>query len=139
MPPESAEPIVRAVLFASDSAKLAEFYLDVLGMKRSHEDEYHAVLRQPGFDLIVHQLPQHIAAKVKIASPPVRRESGSMRLDFRVANVATSRDRASSLGGGIDDSPPPWAEPGTRFFLGFDPEGNVFGIEQAGESAQGRR
>lgn len=32
-------------------------------------------------------------------------------------------------GGGIDKVPPPWVEKDTDFYLGYDPEGNVFGVE----------
>jgi hypothetical protein len=34
------------------------------------------------------------------------------------------------LGGDIDGHPPSWAERGANFFLGYDPEGNVFGVSQ---------
>jgi hypothetical protein len=45
--------------------------------------------------------------------------------------VPGSRALARSLGGEIDDRPPPWAGGDTSFHLGHDPEGNVFGAQSA--------
>jgi hypothetical protein len=30
----------------------------------------------------------------------------------------------------VDDAPPEWAARDANFFLGYDPEGNVFGVSQ---------
>jgi hypothetical protein len=53
-----------------------------------------------------------------------------MRLDFPVASIRDSRRLARSLGGDVDDTPPPWADSKTNFFFGYDPEGNQFGVSQ---------
>jgi len=121
---------IRAVLFAKDLAGMARFYSEALGMSRGESGEHHAVFQRSGFELIVHQIPKHIADRIKIESPPIRRESGAVRLDYPVASVENSRAVAKSLGGDIDGDPPSWAERGTNFFLGYDPEGNVFGVSQ---------
>ena len=52
------------------------------------------------------------------------------RLDFPVASVKDSRKLARSLGGDIDDAPPPWADRNADFFFGYDPEGNQFGVSE---------
>jgi predicted enzyme related to lactoylglutathione lyase len=121
---------IRAVLFAKDLQRVTNFYCEALGLERSMQDENHALLRQSGFELIVHQIPDHFAATIEVADPPNRRESGSLRLDYPVASVKSSRARAASHGGCIDEDPPSWAERGTNFFLGYDPEGNVFGVSE---------
>ena len=77
---------------------------------------------------MLHRIPKEIAATVVITEPPVRRVWAATRLDYPVSSVETSRSLASSLGGDIDDSPPPWAERGSTFFFGYDPEGNQFGV-----------
>jgi predicted enzyme related to lactoylglutathione lyase len=121
---------IRAVLFAKDLERMATFYSVALGMKRGTSDEHHVVLQRSDFELIVHQIPNHIAHGIEIADPPARREAGSLRLDYPVESIESSRSLAKSFGGGIDEVPPPWAERGTNFYLGYDPEGNVFGVSQ---------
>lgn len=49
----------------------------------------------------------------------------------RNEDVAAARAVARSLGGEIDDRPPPYGGNDTRFHLGHDPEGNVFGAQSA--------
>ena len=121
---------VRAVLFAKDLNKVATFYSRALGMTRESGDDRHALLKQNSFELIVHQIPKQIAEGIDISEPPARREIGAVRLDYPVGDIDYSRALARSLGGAIDESPPPWADRGTNFYLGFDPEGNVFGVSQ---------
>ena len=121
---------VRAVVFAKDLGKVAGFYAGSLDMECLKRDEYHAVLGCRGFELIVHQIPDRIAADIEIDAPPVRREGGAVRLDYPVDNIDRSRASAKSFGGHIDESPPEWADRDTNFYPGFDPEGNVFGVSQ---------
>ena len=64
------------------------------------------------------------------SSPPKRRVSGAIRLDYPVANIEKSRTAARSLGGDIDVAPPEWADRTANFFFGYDPEGNQFGVRQ---------
>lgn len=123
--------MVSAVLFAKDLRKVATFYTRVCAAKVRNEDAHHADLDCGGFQLIVHQIPEHYAKAVIISDPPRRREHGAVRLDFPIADVAASRAVARSLGGEIDDRPPPYAGNDTPFHLGHDPEGNVFGAQSA--------
>ena len=121
---------IRAVLFAKDMRRVTSFYCDALGLECDSQDNNHAMLKHSGFELIVHQIPAHIAATMRVANPPDKRESGSLRLDYPVASIEASRTLAASHGGRIDQDPPSWAERGTNFFLGYDPEGNVFGVSE---------
>jgi predicted enzyme related to lactoylglutathione lyase len=118
---------VSAVLFVKDLPKVAAFYATALGMQCTFGDQDHSVLNCRGFELIVHQIPKHIADQIKIEQPPVRRVRGAVRLDFPVENIEESRRTARSLGGAIDDAPPSWADHNSQFFFGYDPEGNQFG------------
>lgn len=119
---------VRAVLFAKDLEKTAAFYSGALGFERRSGDREHAVLGCGGFELVVHQMPKAIADTIAIKNPPERRTSGAVRLDYPVASVAEARRLARSLGGDVDDEPPPWAARDANFFFGHDPEGNQFGL-----------
>ena len=119
---------VSAVLFARDARRLAQFYVVVFGAAVSTMDADHAALDLGAFRLVIHQIPGHLAKAIEIRDPPLRRESGAIRLDYPVPDVVAARPAAKQLGGQIDDAPPPWADANTRFRLGFDPEGNVFGV-----------
>jgi hypothetical protein len=121
---------VRAILFAKDLEKVAVFYVGALGMVRVSGDKEHAVLDCDGFELVVHQIPKNIADTIVITQPPVRRVWGALRLDYPVASADSSRRLARSLGGDVDSAPPPWAGNDTSLFLGYDPEGNQFGVRQ---------
>jgi hypothetical protein len=120
---------VSALLFAKRLGVVAEFYQVVFGAHVSRSDANHAVLDFDGFNLMIHQLPAHLAVAVAVKSPPERREQSAIRLDYPVDDLAHSRSEAARLGGVIDDTPPPWAANDTTFFLGHDPEGNVFGVK----------
>jgi predicted enzyme related to lactoylglutathione lyase len=122
---------VSAVLFAKDLAKVTAFYEQVFAMTSTVADEYHSSLNCRGFNLIVHQIPKQFADHITIAQPPERRAEVPMRLDYPVRSVSDARRIACSLGGEIDEAPPGWAERNANFFLGCDPEGNVFGVTEA--------
>ena len=121
---------VSAVLFAKDLPTVAAFYSTAIGLKVLVSDEYHTRLECCGFELIVHQIPRHMADGIAIDRPPQRRTSSAIRLDYPVRNIAESRRHARLLGGDIDESPPPWADQAARFYCGYDPEGNQFGVAE---------
>jgi len=121
---------VDAVLFVKDLSRVATFYTGALGMTCLFRDGDHWRLDCRGFELIVHQIPGHIAADIRIDTPPERRVWGAIRLDYPVRDLGESRLMAQALGGGIDDTPPPWADPNEKFFFGYDPEGNQFGVSE---------
>jgi predicted enzyme related to lactoylglutathione lyase len=123
---------VSAVLFAKDHARLAAFYRDALGFVFTGGDEDHSVLNCSGFDLIVHQIPKHLLDEPKVEGVPTPRKHGAFRLNVPVDSIETARSRAASLGGQVDDVPPPWAAPDGNIYLGHDPEGNVFKLSQRG-------
>jgi predicted enzyme related to lactoylglutathione lyase len=122
---------VSAVLFAKDARRVATFYFEVLGAKVLSADAHHSLLDCRGFHLLVQQIPEHLAKDCVVTDPPLRKEAGSIRLDYPVTNLADARRRSKQFGGQIDDEPPEWAGGDTSFFLGFDPEGNVFGVKTA--------
>ena len=121
---------VDAVLFVKDLQRAGAFYVGALGMKCLFSDQDHWRLDCQGFELIVHQIPHHLAADIEIATPPERRVWAAIRLDYPVPNLAESRQRARTLGGGIDAAPPPWADANAKFYFGYDPEGNQFGVSE---------
>ncbi len=77
----------RVVLFAT-----------ALEMKVIASDEHHSRLECHGFELVVHQIPQHIAEGITIERPPKRRVSGAIRLDYPVADIEKSRTSGARAG-----------------------------------------
>jgi predicted enzyme related to lactoylglutathione lyase len=122
------ESPVSAVLFAKDHAKVASFYRDAFDARTLSGNADHTVLEFRGFQLMIHQIPRHLAKDIAMPNPVQRREQASLRLDLPTRNLERSRTVAKLLFGTIDDTPPPWAAPDARFHLGHDPEGNVFGV-----------
>lgn len=118
------------MLFVRDVRRVTRFYVGVFGAYVRSVDDRHAALDIRGFRLVIHEvsvpLPPFDASKL-----PERRESAAIRVDYPVTDIVKARNEAKQHGGSIDDQPPSWAPPGTQFFLGFDPEGNVFGVTQA--------
>jgi predicted enzyme related to lactoylglutathione lyase len=120
---------VSAVLFARDQENVAAFYVAVIGAETTTSDANHTSLTCASLELIVHQIPGHLLPPMASNEPVQRRERGAIRLDYPVADLARARREAIRLGGSIDAQPPPWARGDTSFFLGQDPEGNVFGVK----------
>jgi predicted enzyme related to lactoylglutathione lyase len=122
---------VSATLFVKDLKRVSVFYAQALGMTQTQGDEHHVHLNCRGFNLVVHQIPQHIAAGITSEQPSHRRVEAALRLNFPVTSIAEARRLARSLGGEVDDKPPAWAGLDANTFLGCDPEGNVFKLSES--------
>jgi predicted enzyme related to lactoylglutathione lyase len=123
-------PAVSAVLFVRDVRCVTRFYVAVLEANVLAVDDRHAALDVRGFRLVMHEITPALPPLGE--APPTRRQEAAIRIDYRVEDVVSARSAASRHGGQIDELPPAWAPEATRFFLGHDPEGNVFGIHAGG-------
>ena len=123
---------VSAVLFAIDHAKVARFYREAIGLIYTAGNDDHSVLSRGGFELTVHQIPKHHLDESNADGAPARRGNGRIRLDFLVDSVEAARSAAAKFGGQVDDVPPGWAPKDANFYLGHDPEGNVFKLSERG-------
>lgn len=121
--------VVSATLFARDHKSVAAFYCAVSAATVARDGAHHAVLICAGFELVIHQIPPHLMPEVTTGEVVRRREQSAIRLDFPAGDIAQARRAAARLGGVIDEQPPPWAGGDIGFFLGHDPEGNVFGVK----------
>jgi predicted enzyme related to lactoylglutathione lyase len=120
---------VSAVLFARDQGVVAAFYQALFGATIRNSNTDYTALSCAGFELTVHQIPRQLLPALEPGQAVQRRERSAVRLDFPVADPSHARREAHRLGGSVDDRPPPWAGNDQRFFLGQDPEGNVFGVK----------
>lgn len=119
-----------AVLYAKQPEKVAAFYEQVANMRVCHADSQYIELQSNSFQLVVLQIPKRIADTVVIASPPVRREAGAIKLVLFTPSIAGAREAAAKFGGVLNGPEREWLFQGHKVCDGHDPEGNVFQLRE---------
>ena len=119
------EPHAAAVLYAKDLNKVAAFYAALPGFAAVDRDAEHVRLESPAFQLVVLQIPRHLASTVHVTVPPARRSDLAVKLVFFVPNIAAVRALAPALGGALNGPDKEWSFNGSKVSDGLDPEGNV--------------
>jgi predicted enzyme related to lactoylglutathione lyase len=117
-----------ALIYAHRLDKLSAFYQQVLGMSLLHANAELHVIASADFQLLIHALPAHIAASLRIAVPPEQREDQAIKLFFSVANLEAAALTARTLGGDLFG--PEYAGPGFKMRNAYDLEGNVFQLRE---------
>jgi predicted enzyme related to lactoylglutathione lyase len=123
-------PQAGAVLYAKDFRRLAEFYRRVAGLQEREAADDFICLESNAFQLVVLQIPAHIAETITIETPPRRRESTPIRLVLFVASVEAGRSAARENGGELNPPEREWSFQGHKVCDGVDPEGNVFQLRE---------
>lgn len=126
-----APPKAGAVVYAKDVAAMEAFYRHVAGLEVTETQSGHVVLESPTFQLVVLQIPEVIAASVKIDTPPKRRTQTPIKPVFPVESLAAARTAAANHGGELNPPEREWEFQGCRVCDGHDPEGNVVQLRQA--------
>ncbi len=116
------------LIYACDTERIAHFYQEILGMRRLHEREDLIVMQSDDIQLLIHQIPAHIAANIVILSPPKRREDTALKFFFTVPSLSQASLAAAELGGQVFDES--WEGPGFTVCNAMDPEGNVFQVRE---------
>ena len=116
-------------LYARDLGCLADFYQSFLGMARLHASDELVVLESQDVQLIVHQIPLHIASGITITTPPTPREDSALKFFFTVPSISNARSMAVELGGGVLDGV--YQGRGFRASNAWDPEGNIFQVRES--------
>lgn len=116
-------------LYAKEVNRIAHFYETVLGMTRMHATADITVLQLQDMQLVVHQIPAHVASTIDISSPPKRREDTALKFFFTVDSIANARTKAAALGGEVFNEQ--WQGPGFTVCNAMDPEGNVFQVRES--------
>lgn len=125
------QPAAAAVVYAKDLQRVSRFYAGVTGLRAVQQEAGFVVLETPGFQLTLVAIPTRVAERIEIASPPLRREDGALKLAFFVPSIAAMRPLAANLGGIVDGPEREWEMQGWRHCDGHDPEGNVFQLREA--------
>jgi predicted enzyme related to lactoylglutathione lyase len=115
-----------AVLFTINLRSLAHFYERVADMRVIRTEDDHIGLETGSFRLTIHQIPERHAKSITIATPPVVREGGALKLALPVQDIAQARETAVQLGGMIYGREREWFYEGSTICDGYDPDGNVF-------------
>jgi predicted enzyme related to lactoylglutathione lyase len=128
-------PQAGAVLYARDFRRLAEFYRRVAGLQGREAADDFICLESDAFQLVILQIPAHIAETITIETPPRRRESTPIKLVLFVASVEAGRSAARENGGELNPPEREWSFQGHKVCDGVDPEGNVFQLRQQSGAA----
>jgi predicted enzyme related to lactoylglutathione lyase len=127
----SYESRTGAVLFASGPDQVATFYSKVLGLGETNRDDDHILLESPGFQLVVHRIPDRSArAATQPAEPPTRRATAAFKPVFFVPNLESVRVTVSAHGGTMEPRDMEWSFNGAAVCDAVDPEGNVIQFRQ---------
>jgi predicted enzyme related to lactoylglutathione lyase len=127
-------PHAAAVVYAKNLKRVAEFYARVADLSLNQAAEDHVVLASDAFQLVVVQIPKHLAEAIEVEEPPVRRTRTPIKLVFFVKSIAAARDVANSEAGALNPPDAEWLFEGSRVCDGHDPEGNVFQLRQVGNA-----
>ncbi|WP_274391205.1 VOC family protein [Xanthomonas campestris] len=96
-------------IYAKDLERVAAFYQRLLGMQAIHSSKELVVLNAAALQLVIHAVPEAIAASIAIADPPSRRENTALKFFFTVPSIAQLAELATALGGEI--LPEQWRGP----------------------------
>jgi len=124
-----------AIVYAKDIHSLARFYAAVADLEVMHEVDDHIVLESESVELVIVAIPAATAARIVIATPPVRRENTAFKLVFAVPSLADAREAAHANGGELNPPGKEWKFQGLRVCDGCDPEGNVIQLRELPEDA----
>ncbi len=120
-----------AIVYAKDVARLARFYAAVADLEIVHEVTDHSVLESETHELVIVAIPAATAARIVIATPPVRRENTAFKLSFAVPSLAEARATSGAAGGELNPPEKEWDFQGMRVCDGCDPEGNMIQLREA--------
>lgn len=123
----STKPDVCVVIFASNVARLSQFYRELISMTVASSDAHHVALTIPGLQLVIHGMH---GEPEPVSTPPAIREDTCIKVCFPIENIAAVRDKAIVLGGFIKPPEFEWESDGIVACDGNDPEGNVIQVRQ---------
>ena len=113
------------MVFAKDKGRVSAFYRLALGLEAVESKKSHDLLKGQGIELVIHAIPNGIAAGIEISAPPAVRDTAVFKPAFVVADLEAVRQVAERTGGGLKPSEAAWSIRGAKVLDGWDPEGNV--------------
>lgn len=120
-----------AVIFAKDYRALARFYRQVAELTETEVHKDYILLEAAGFQLVMHPIPERIAAGITIETPPRPRSNAAIKLFLSVGSMEAARQKAKELGGELYGADKEWNFQGSKRCDGVDPEGNEFQLRES--------
>ena len=117
-----------AFVYAKDVARLAAFYQTVLDLPRVRDTGELAVLGTDPWQLVIHAMPDAIAAGVTVATPPEPRAGTALKFFFSVDSLARAGEHIATHGGHL--LPERYSGPAFVVANALDPEGNIFQLRE---------
>lgn len=118
-----------ALIYAKEFQRLSAFYRDLLGMTKLTSDSRHQVIENADCQLIIHEIPLHIANTVTITTPPVPRDEAAIKLFFTVPSLEGVKETVRRNGGLMFGDV--YEMKGLYVRNGYDCEGNIFHLRAA--------
>jgi predicted enzyme related to lactoylglutathione lyase len=119
------------VVFAKNKKRVSAFYQQTLSLKVIESDSSYELLRDKGYEVVVHTIPKKYAVGIKITKPPEPREETPFKPTFVVKSLAHVRSAAEATGGYLKPEAGAWHFRGHVVLDGWDPEGNIVQFKQA--------
>jgi predicted enzyme related to lactoylglutathione lyase len=116
-----------AMLYVKDFPRMKEFYGTMLRASPVNIEwtDTWALFDFGGAGFALHAIPEEYARNIQLSSPPKPRETGAVKLIFKVEDLPVERARLEAMG--VQMLQRPWQNP-AESCEGIDPEGNVFQI-----------
>ena len=119
------------VVFAKNKKRVSAFYQQTLDLELVESDSSHDLLRNHGYEVVVHTIPRKYASEITITKPPEPREETPFKPIFVVNSLAHVRGAAEATGGHLKQEAGAWHFRGHIVLDGWDPEGNIVQFKQA--------
>jgi predicted enzyme related to lactoylglutathione lyase len=123
--------VAAAVIYVNDLPRMRSFYETCFSLLvvQPVEDDVN-VLLSDDWDLSLVAMPEEIAARVIISTPPERRTVTPIKLAFEVKSHEDLRPTVIAAGGQMDPPQSAWEFRGHRHLDCVDPEGNLVQLRQ---------
>jgi predicted enzyme related to lactoylglutathione lyase len=119
------------VIYAKDPRRLADFYARVAGLAVMDANDDFVVLESTATQMVIVRMPREIAESIILTDPPTLREDTPIKPVLYVSSLAAARAAAARTSGRIKPPEAEWSFRDVRGVDGYDPEGNVFRLQES--------
>lgn len=126
------------VIYAKDHRRLSVFYALVAGLDTVDANDDFVVLESDAVQVVIVRMPAEIAESITLTDPPAIREDTPIKPVLFVPSLAAARAAAAKTSGRVKPPEAEWRFGPAMGVDGYDPEGNVFRLQETGRPAEGR-
>jgi predicted enzyme related to lactoylglutathione lyase len=118
------------VIYAKDPRRLADFYSRVAALEEVESTDDFVVLESGAVQVVIVRMPRDSADEIVLTDPPGIREDTPIKPVLFVPDLAAARSSAAQTAGRVKPPEAEWAFRHVVGVDGFDPEGNVFRLQE---------